>query len=64
MKTAEARRQRAARVALLRNPPQVKDRALGAAVLAELALIHNNPRLTGATKHALFVRGAAQLSKA
>jgi hypothetical protein len=34
-----------------------------AAVLAELALIAANPRLTGETKQALFERGALQLAK-
>jgi hypothetical protein len=64
VKNPEARRQRARRLALLRNPPRVKDRALGAAIMAELSLIHNNPRLTGETKHKLFERGAKQLSEA
>lgn len=65
MKTAEARRDRYARHALLRNPPTVKPKhkAEAIAVMAELALIHKNPRLDGKTKHRLFERGANQLSK-
>lgn len=55
-------RQRA-RVALLHNPPRKRDRFGAAVILAELALIHNNPRLTGAQKHELFTRGAKQLSE-
>jgi hypothetical protein len=49
---------------LLRNPPTVKNGALGAAILAELALIAKSSRLTGDTKHILFGRGAHQLSQA
>jgi hypothetical protein len=64
VKNPEARRQRARRLALLRNPPRVKNRTLGIAIMSELALIHNNPRLTGETKHMLFERGAKQLSEA
>ena len=65
MKTPGARLQRARRLALLRNPPSVKpeNRPLRAAIMAELALIHNNPRLAGDKKHALFERGAKQLSE-
>jgi hypothetical protein len=65
MKTPEARMQRARRLVLLRNPPSVKadNRPLRAAIMAELALIHNNPRLAGNKKHELFLRGAKQLSE-
>jgi hypothetical protein len=57
--------QRARRLALLRNPPAVKpeNRKLRIVIMAELALIHNNPRLIGAKKHELFMRGAKQLSE-
>lgn len=65
MKTAQSRRDRAARYALLRNPPTVKPqhKSEAIAIMAELALIHNNSALDGVTKHKLFVRGANQLSK-
>ena len=53
---------RKARLALLRNPPRKKDYA-AMIILAELALIHDNPRLSGDTKHELFMRGAKQLSE-
>jgi len=53
------RQRRAMRRNLLRNPPH-KARP---EVMAELALIHDNPRLTGAKKHELFMRGAKQLSE-
>jgi len=47
---------------LLRTKLQIRgDRLAASAVLAELALIHKSPRLTGNTKHVLFMRGAAQL---
>lgn len=60
----EVRRRRMMRARLLRHPPRVKDGALGAAIMTELALIAKSSRLTGDTKHALFERGATQLSKA
>lgn len=56
----EQRRRRTMRAALLRTT-RLRT-AEGAAILAELALIRRNPRLTGDTKHALFVRGANQLA--
>lgn len=62
MKTPYRRLRRARRAALLRNPPRVKDHALGAAIMAELKLIHDNPTLHGDTKHMLFERGARQLA--
>lgn len=49
------------RAALLRYPPYKQDRFGAAVILAELALIHNNSRLTGSQKHELFTRGAKQL---
>jgi hypothetical protein len=52
------RRRRAARATLLREKPR---NIKCAAVMAELALIHNSPRLTGRIKHILFARGAHQL---
>ncbi len=63
MKTPAAREQRARRLALLRNPPRKQNRHAAGVILAELALIHDNPRLTGDTKHKLFVRGAKQLAE-
>lgn len=65
MKNPAARLQRARRLALLRNPPEVKkeNRPLRAAIMAELALIHDSPRLAGDKKHELFERGAKQLSE-
>lgn len=63
MKTPGLRMRRSRRLALLRNPPRVKDKALGAAIMAELKLIHDNSRLDGDTKHYLFMRGAKQLSE-
>ena len=56
----EVRRNRAARRNLLRNH-RLRNHE-DAAVLAELSLIAANPRLTGATKQALFERGARQLT--
>lgn len=56
----EVRRQRAMRRNLLRNPPHKAHPA----IMAELALIHASPRLTGAVKQMLFERGAKQLSEA
>lgn len=50
---------RAARANLLRTRAKSVE---AAAILAELALIHANPRLHGNTKHNLFARGAYQLA--
>jgi hypothetical protein len=47
----------------LRNPPRKVNRHAAGAILAELALIHDNPRLTGDKKHELFIRGAKQLAE-
>jgi hypothetical protein len=55
------RMRRSARANLLRNPPRINS-ALAAAIYTELCLIAASPRLTGDTKHALFERGAKQLS--
>jgi hypothetical protein len=66
MKTAEERQRRMRRAALLRNPPKYRDAAsavIAGRILAELHLIHKSSRLNGDTKHALFVRGAKQLSE-
>lgn len=52
------RQRRRARANLLREKPR---NIKAAAVMAELALIHDNPRLNGIAKHALFARGAHQL---
>ena len=52
------RRRRTARAALLRQRPR---NIKCAAIFAELALIHDNSGLHGATKHELFARGAKQL---
>lgn len=59
----EVRRRRSMRATLLRHPPPHKDKALRAAVMSELALIAANPRLSGDIKHALFERGARQLTQ-
>jgi hypothetical protein len=56
------RQRRTARANLLRHPPLART-AAAIAILAELSLIRLNPRLTGATKHELFTRGAEQLAK-
>lgn len=67
MKTPEEKERRRRRAALLRNPPRrfktAEAAAQAGAILAELQLIHNSSRLTGAKKHELFVRGAKQLSE-
>jgi hypothetical protein len=66
MKTPEKRFGQAARANLLRNPPKFASRLSAHAaglILARLALIHKNSRLTGETKHALFERGAKQMSE-
>lgn len=67
MKTEQAREQRRHRAALLRNPPRPPTehakRAEYIAILTELALIHDSPRISGAQKHKLFERGVAQLVK-
>jgi hypothetical protein len=66
MKTDDSRQRRARRAALLRNPPRYKDKAsalIAGRILAELHLIHHSSRLTGDTKHELFVRGAKQLAE-
>lgn len=57
------KQRRVARLALLRNPPVKQDRYAAGVILAELALIHNNPRLSGDKKHELFTRGAKQLAE-
>ena len=60
------KQRRAARAALLRNPPRfrtAKSHFKAAIILAELALIHKSSRLNGATKHTLFERGAKQLGE-
>jgi hypothetical protein len=54
----EVRRRRAMRRNLLRT--RAKSHA-EIVIMAELALIAANPRLTGETKQALFERGARQL---
>jgi len=58
-----AKQRKAARVALLRNPPKVQPRNVyqARALLAERALIHKSSRLNGNMKHELFMRGANQL---
>ena len=61
-----AKQRKAARVALLRNPPKFKNADshwAAAAILGELNLIHLSPYLDGDTKHKLFERGAKQLSE-
>ena len=62
----EVRRRRTARAILLNTNHQFATgdgRAEAAAVLVELSLIKASSRLTGAVKHELFTRGAAQLAK-
>jgi hypothetical protein len=57
------RQRRAMRAALLRNPPRLHGNLEASAIMAELALIHRNPRLSGVVKQKLFERGAYQLSR-
>lgn len=52
------RQRRAYRAALLRMRPRTAEALV---VLFELRKIQKNPRLTGAKKHELFVRGAQQI---
>jgi hypothetical protein len=66
VKTSEDRQRRRAQHNLLRNPPRFRTAAShfkAAIILAELALIHKSPRLSGETKQKLFERGAKQLSE-
>jgi hypothetical protein len=57
------RQRRTYRANLLRNPPHAMNRFAAGAILAELALIHDNPHLSGDKKHQLFVRGVKQLTE-
>jgi len=59
MRTPEARRQRAMRRNLLRNPP----RGANPIIMAELAVIAGASHLSGETKQALFERGAKQIQE-
>lgn len=54
----EVRLRRAMRRNLLRNTKAANHEQI--AILSELALIAGSSRMTGATKHALFERGAKQ----
>jgi hypothetical protein len=54
------------RAALLNNPPRFRTarcHRMAALILAEMALIHKSSRLTGETKHQLFLRGCKQLNE-
>jgi hypothetical protein len=61
-----AKQHKAARLALLRTTLRFKNRdsyLKATAIMAELRLIHKASHLTAKTKHALFQRGAKQLSE-